>query len=194
MDFQQIAPFYPPFIPPVRLNLHAHSGLLAVMIPGCSPLTNHVLMPTVLMKGGRVGYLEKNQEGVRGSGTISLKVWWCGGEYRYTCWPLTFTSLPRFQTSHLLLLLQWGKILTFNYRKQASSIVQTTTFLCWQLRLKSWGKGVPQGSIIVPLLFSVLRDNNGKFSKVSCLCRCYQCSWPLLELSIIKFNWILLSC
>lgn len=123
MDFQQIAPFFPPFIPPVRLNLHAHSGLLAVMIPGCSPLTNHVLMPTVRMKGGRVGYLEKDQEWVRGSGTISLKVWWCGGEYRYTCWPLTFTSLLRCQTSRLLVLLQWGKILTFIYSKQASSIV-----------------------------------------------------------------------
>lgn len=38
VDFQQIA-LFPPSAPPVRLNLHAHSALLAVMMPGCSPLT-----------------------------------------------------------------------------------------------------------------------------------------------------------
>lgn len=54
--------FFPPFLPPVRLNLHAHSGLLAVMIQGYSPLTNHMLMLAVQMKGAGVGYLEKDQQ------------------------------------------------------------------------------------------------------------------------------------
>lgn len=90
IDFRQITLFLPSN-PPVTAARHARSALLAVIIPGCSLLTNHMLMLTAETGATFLGK-GRALEGNRGALEMHMT------DIRADLWPLLPAEVSAFTT------------------------------------------------------------------------------------------------